>query len=260
MAKKSKPKAPSKKEAIATVKKIAAIKWGPKEISISEIAYTPNNYKIKTDLGSERLDTTLSKFGMAGTAIVNPFSPADMKKLGVADIKGKKYVLIDGNSRVAKAIENGDKKIWVSIPNKPFNIKDFTEFSAMFDFAKAGEVDIDRILGDLGKTEQFYAAYGLEPDMMAKVEQMGAKANIAKELEYADEGDGKAGPGKKNGKVPEQSDIRMVQLFFSEKQEEQFRKWEDKGLKIFKVENTTDFVCAALKSLKLLMVLFISYL
>jgi hypothetical protein len=248
---KIKKKAPSKKQVVATVKKIAAIKWIPKEVLINEIAYTPKNYKIKTDLGSERLDTTLGKFGLAGTTIVNPFSLADMKKLGVPDMKGKKYVLIDGNSRVLKATENGDKKIWVSIPNKPLNIKDFTEFSAMFDFAKAGEVDIDRILGDLGKTEQFYHAYGLEPDMVKKVEQMGNKASIAKELEYPEEGNGASSKAKKNGKAPEVSDVRLVQLFFTEKQEAEFRKWEDKALKKFKVSNTTDFVYAALKSLKL---------
>jgi hypothetical protein len=43
----------------------------------------------------------------------------------------------------------------------------------------------------------------------------------------------------------------MVQLFFNEKQEADFRKMEEKGLKRFKVDNTTDFVFAAIKSLKL---------
>jgi hypothetical protein len=246
----AKKKVPTKKQLAVTVKKIASIKWTPKEVNINEIAYTPNNYKIKTDLGSERLDTTLSKFGLAGTTIVNPFSLPDMKKLGVPDMKGKKYVLIDGNSRVLKAIENGERKVWVSIPNKPLNIKDFTEFSAMFDFAKAGDVDLDRILGDLGKKEDFYLAYKLEPDMISIVESMGSKANISKDLEYPEEGKGSS-KGKKGAKAPEVSDMRMVQLFFNEKQEAEFRKWEDRGLKKFKSDNTTDFVFNALKSLKL---------
>lgn len=238
------------KNAAKQSKKIAPIQWRGKDVLVSEIAFTPNNYKIKTDLGKERLQTSLNKFGLASSVVVNPFSPAEMKKLGVTDIKGKKYILVDGNSRMTEAIENGLKKISISYPAKALSVKDFTEMSAMFDFAKAGEVDTDRILGDIGKTDDFYAAWGLEPDMVKTVEKMGAKANISKDLEYPEEGEG-AAKSKKNGKAPEVSDMRMVQLFFNEKQEAEFRKWEDKGLKKFKVSNTTDFVYAALKSLKL---------
>jgi hypothetical protein len=238
-----------KKQPAKAGKKIAPIKWLTKDVYVSEVAFTPNNYKIKTDLGKERLQTSLNKFGLAGTAVVNPFSLSDMKKLGVPDLKGKKYVLIDGNSRMTEAIENGWKKITVSYPAKALSFKDFKEMSAMFDFAKAGDVDTERILGDLGKTGDFYAAWGLEPDMVKAVEKMGSKANISKDLEYPEEGTGKKN-GKKAG-VPDQSDTRMVQLFFTSKQEEQFRKWEEKGLKKFKVDNTTDFVYFALKSLKL---------
>lgn len=232
-------------------KKIAPIKWQTRKVKVNEIAFTPNNYKIKTDLGKERLQTSLNKFGLAGTAVVNLFTAAEMKKIGVPapEIKGKKYVLIDGNSRVTEAIENGWTTIDISLPAKPLSVKDFVEMSAMFDFAKAGEVDTDRITGELGKTDDFYAAWGLEPDMVKRVEQMGNKAVISKDMEYPEEGDGKK-KGKKDA-VPEVSDVRMVQLFFSEKQEAEFRKWEDKGLKKFKVENTTDFVFMALKSLKL---------
>lgn len=238
------------KEAAKPSKKIAPIKWKTKEVNVSEVAFTPNNYKIKTDLGKERLQTSLNKFGLAGTAVVNPFTTAEMKKLGVPDLKGKKYVLIDGNSRMTEAVENGWKKITVSYPAKPLSLKDFTEMSAMFDFAKAGDVDTDRILGDIGKTDDFYAAWGLEPSMVSRVEKMGAKAQIGKDLEYPEEGNGAASKGKA-AKAPEVSDVRMVQLFFSEKQEAEFRKMEEKGLKKFKVNNTTDFVYASLKSLKL---------
>lgn len=245
----AKKKKTTKKDAPKAAKKIAPIKWKTKEVLVSQIAFTPNNYKIKTDLGKERLQTSLNKFGLAGTAVVNPFSTSDMKKMGVTDLGGKKYVLIDGNSRVTEAIENGWKKITVSYPAKPLSAKDFKEMSAMFDFAKAGDVDTERILGELGSTKDFYAAWGLEPDMEERVKKMGANAQIGKELEYPEE----AGGSKKGKKstTPEASDIRMVQLFFTEKQEIEFRKWEDKGLKKFKVSNITDFVYAAIKSLKL---------
>jgi hypothetical protein len=42
-----------------------------------------------------------------------------------------------------------------------------------------------------------------------------------------------------------------VQLIFSSKQEEEFRKWEEKAQKKFKTDNTTDTVLKALKTVKL---------
>jgi hypothetical protein len=225
---------------------IAPVVWKSKEALLSEIAFTPKNYKIKTDLGRERLQTSLGKFGLANSVTVNPFSPADMKKLGVTDLKGKKYVLIDGNSRVTEAMEKGIKKISISYPAKPLSIVAFREMSAMFDFAKAGEVDLDRIQGDLGSMSDFYKAWGLEIPF-EQLEKMGSKADT-KELLYPEEGTGKN--GKKTAE-PMVSDVRMVQLFFTEKQEAEFRKMEERSQKKLKHENTTDFVWNALKTLKL---------
>lgn len=237
MAKKSKKVTATK----TATKKIAPIKWLTREVQVSEIAFTPNNYKIKTDLGKERLQTSLNKFGLAGTAVLNPFSSGDMKKLGVPDVKGKKYVLIDGNSRVTEALENGWKKISISYPAKALSIKDFKEMSKMFDFAVAGDVDTDRILGDKGNTADFYAAWGLEPDMIQAVEKMGSKAKISNELEYPEEGSVKF-KGKNGTKAPEVSDVRMVQAFFNVEQEEKFRKMEILLLKKFNTDNTTDVI------------------
>jgi shikimate kinase len=43
----------------------------------------------------------------------------------------------------------------------------------------------------------------------------------------------------------------MVQLFFSEKQEAEFRKIEEKLMKKYKLDNTTDTVLKAFKSIKI---------
>ena len=80
---------------------------------------------------------------------------------------------------------------------------------------------------------------------MALLDKMGAKrpASEIGDLEF---------PEDKNGKGTLQvSDIKMVQLFFSEKQEAEFRKIEEKLKKKFKTESTTETVLKALKSIKL---------
>jgi len=119
-----------------------SISWATKMVDIKSVKPTPNNFKIKTDLGRERLQASIDSFGIAGTVIVN----TDM-------------TLIDGNSRLERAIERGDKKITVSYPSRKLSPKEFTEMSAMYDYAKAGEVDINRIEGELGTTKSFFDKY-----------------------------------------------------------------------------------------------------
>jgi hypothetical protein len=203
--------------------------WIVKEVNVSAIKPTPTNYKIKTDLGKERLAMSLKKFGLAGSVVCN------------TDL-----VLIDGNSRLLEAKEKGLKKIWVSMPKTKLSPKDFKEMSAMFDFAKAGEVDMERIEGDLGKTKDFFEQWKMNVPMYL-LDKMGKNAPIAKYPDQTNAGSkGKTNAASEIGV----SDIKMVNLFFSDKQEREFRKMEEKLAKRFKTKTTTDTVYAALKSIK----------
>ena len=199
------------------------ISWSTKLVDVKLIKGTPNNYKIKTELGKERLQASLKSFGLAGTVICN------------TDL-----TLIDGNSRLEQAIERGEKKIWVSLPSRKLTPAEFREFSAMYDFAKAGEVDTERIEKELGTSEAFFNKYKMTVPMHL-LDKLGANAPI-EELAY---------PEKKDGSksAPEVSDIKMVQLFFSEKQEAEFRAIEAKLMAKFKTSNTTDTVLKAYKQL-----------
>lgn len=203
------------------------ITWSPKKVAVKDIKHTPNNYKIKTDLGRERLQASLKAFGLAGTVVCN------------TDL-----TLIDGNSRLIEARENGEKFIHVSIPNRKLTPKEFQEMSAMFDYAKAGEVDVERIQKEIGTTQDFYKKWGMEVPLEL-LNKLGNNrpASDLDDLEYPDNGG--------TSSTAEVNDIKMVQLFFSEKQEAEFRKIEEKLKKKFKTESTTETVLKALKSIKL---------
>jgi len=71
----------------------------------------------------------------------------------------------------------------------------------------------------------------------------GQKVPNVKELEYPS---GKAG----DDMVAVGSNIMMVQLFFTAKQEAEFRKYEEKLMKKFKTKNTTETVLRAVKACK----------
>jgi len=150
------------------------ITWSPKLVDIKLIKPTPNNYKIKTDLGKERLQNSLKLFGLAGTVVCNT-----------------DYSLIDGNSRLEEEQAKGAKKIWVSLPNRKLTPKEYQEMAAMYDFAKAGEVDMERIEKELGTKEDFFKKWGLEVPMHL-LENMGKGAAVVtggkgKKVEVIDE-------------------------------------------------------------------------
>lgn len=193
------------------------IKWSPKLWDINKIKPTPNNFKIKTDLGRERLEHSMKKFGNAGSVTVN--------------LDG---TLINGNSRWEREKAKGVKKLWAMTPDRQLSPKDFQEFAAMFDFATAGKVDTDRILKELGTHESFFKQWGVEMPFDL-LEKMGSKADM-NGLEYPDTN------VKGNGKEEQVKDIRMVQIFFTVTQEEKFRKMEIELRKRFMVKTTTDLV------------------
>lgn len=206
---------------------VKSISWSSKRVKAKDINPTPNNCKIKSDLGKERLQMSLSKFGRAGTVVVNPA------------VKAGKFDLIDGNSRWEEVMERNPNEVMeVSVPNRRLSPTEYKEMSAMFDFAKAGEVDTDRIVGELGTSKDFFAKWGLEMpmEMLAKM----GKNSSTEDLEYPEEGEPKS-KGKK-GEEPKVSTIKMVQAFFTEQQEESFRKMEQKLCVSLKVNNTTDII------------------
>lgn len=210
--------------------KLAKIKWLVKEVPINKVTPTEKNYKIKTELGEERLRMSLQLFGLAGTVVTNH-----------PNNKGE-FNLIDGNSRRVDAIEAGEKKLWVSYPNRKLTPKEFKEMSAMYDYAKAGEVDIDRIEKDLGTTSDFYKRWNREVPMEL-LDKMGAKG--VKGIKV-----GKVSVEEGKQIAAQSTDIQMVQLFFSTKQEVEFRKIEEKLAKKFKTDNTTMTVLRAMRALK----------
>lgn len=193
-------------------------------VEVTKIKPTPNNFKIKTELGMERLKHSLKSFGLAGNVVLN----TDM-------------TLIDGNSRWEQAKETGEKKIWASLPDRKLTPAEFNEMSALYDFAKAGEVDLERIKGELGTTESFYNKWGLEiPISMLEKIGKGGKA-VAGALTSAEVA--------KLQETVATSDIRMVQLFFTSKQETEFRRVEAKLQSKFKTDNVSDTVLKAFKQL-----------
>lgn len=217
--------------------KTKGITWSSKKVKANVINPTPGNYKIENKIGMQRLATSLNKFGRAGTVVCNPST------------KPGRYDLIDGNSRWKGVVERNPNEVMeISVPSRRLTPAEYKEMAAMFDYAVAGEVDTERIHKDLGNTLEWFKQWGIEPPM-EQLEKMGKNANL-EELEYPD--DKAAGKDDKKGNPANLvNDIMTVQLILSSKQEEEFRKWEDKAKKKFKTDNTTDTVLKALKSVKL---------
>src|SRR6478609_5896580 len=191
------------------------IEWKNVMVEVSKIRATPNNFKIRTEQGMDRFNTSTKNYGLAGAVILN-----------------SDYTLIDGNTRVEKAKELGKKKIWASMPDRKLNLKEFTEFAAMYDAARAGDVDTDRIKKELGTTKDFLKTWGLAdlPGVMDNLEQLDSK-------------DKKIVPtskGKEQVKV--KNETAPVTLLFTTAENEVFIKAAEKLYGKYKVDNVTDLV------------------
>ncbi len=195
------------------------IKWRSVEVLISKIKPTPNNFKLKTEVGGLRFKASVDNFGLAGTVIIN-----------------SDYTLIDGNSRVEKAKELGHKKIWVSMPDRKLTPKEFTEFAAMYDFAKAGEVDIERIKDELGNTESFFKSWGMDIPMKAQQK--------LKEMENAKI---EARPALKKEEQFKELNYKPLTLSFNVKDADEYLSIAESLYKHFKTDNLTDLSLLVLK-------------
>lgn len=215
--------------------KFGSLIWKPREVLTASLKSTPDNYKIKTDIGRERLQSSLGEFGLAGTCIVVQLTAA------FKGIKPNDLVIVDGNSRHVEALEQGLKKLWVSMPQRKLTPKEFQEMSAMYDFAKAGEVDLERIEKELGTSVDFYDKYKMNVPMHL-LDNMGAKAKLVRDLEFPAD-------AEKELEGRQMTDIHQVQLLFTGKQLEQFRRMEDVLKEQFKTKAVTDTVLRSFKEL-----------
>jgi hypothetical protein len=201
------------------------ITWKNVQVDVSKIKPTPNNYKLKTEDGLERFKTSMKSFGLAGSVILN----SDM-------------TLIDGNTRWEQAKKEKHKKIWASIPSRKLTPKEFQEFSAMYDYARAGEVDLLRIKNEMGDTKSFFKKWGLEMpkevlENLAEMEKAEGKViATAKSLE-------KEQPSKDETKP-------LTLLFTVEENNTVLRKAESLYAK-YKVDNITDLVYKIFTKVKL---------
>jgi len=192
------------------------IEWTSQKVLVNQIKPTPGNYKIKTELGRERLKLSLKKFGLAGTVVLN------------TDLS-----LIDGNSRWEEAKLKKEKYIWASIPNRKLTSAEYKEMSAMYDYAKAGEVDIDRIHGELGTSADFRKEWSLAvpQEVLDKIGKGGRVASTS--------------ANKTESEAPK-SDTRIINIIMNPQQEAMLMEAEAICSKRFKTDNVTDTVMAAL--------------
>lgn len=190
--------------------------WKVVRVPIKKIKPTPNNFKIKTEEGLAQFNTSVEKYGRAGAVILN------------AD-----FTLINGNTNIEKAKELGETHVDASMPNKKLSPKEFTEFAAMFDAIRAGQVDELRIKKELGKTADFFKTWGWEPEK----NQLDALAELEKK-------DGKIIPTSKatEKEKPKGNETRPVTLLFTVDEAETFIKRAEALYDKYKVDNVTDLV------------------
>ena len=200
------------------------IKWKAIQVEVSKIKPTPNNFKIHTKDGKARFDTSVNSYGLAGAVVLN-----------------KDFTIIDGNSRVEKAKELGIKKIDASMPDRKLTPKEFTEFAAMYDLAKAGEVDVLRIKEELGDSKSWFAKWGFEmpAEALSKLSELEANESIITPTEIAK---------TKPAKVIDEA--TRITLLLTKDQAEEFTLISQSMYKMLEVDNVTDYSIAAARKLK----------
>jgi len=194
---------------------MATIKWKVIEVEVARIKPTPNNFKLKTEEGSARFKTSVDNYGLAGSVIIN-----------------MDYTLIDGNTRCEQAKAMGMKKIFASIPNRKLTSKEFTEFAAIYDMARAGEVDMKRIKDELGTTASFFKKWGIEMPTVAlnKLAALEMQNNIITP---------NSGKSKEKEKI---LDSRQLTLVYTSEEAKQVLAIAESLFAKLKVDNLSDAV------------------
>lgn len=199
-------------------------KWKVIIVPINKIKPTPDNFKLSNEIGTSRFNTSVNKFGLAGVVICN-----------------KDLTLIDGNNRWKKAIANKEKTIQVSVPDRQLSAKEFSEFSKVYDLAKAGDVDMLRITQDKGTTKDFFKTWGVEMPEQAlkKLRQM-----------EEDEKEIKQRINAKDKSAIEVVGTRPVTLLFTPAEAEQYLAIAESLYKKYKTDNITDLALKLMKAAK----------
>ena len=192
------------------------ITWKPTTVLVSKMKPGPNQFKIKTEIGKERLRESMKRFGNAGALVLN-----------------KDLTIIDGHSRYEEAKRNKVISVVALVPDRQLTPKEYTEMNAIYDYASAGGIDMDRIKTDLGSAEDFAKQFMLDVPP-ATLEALG---NGAKNVSV----------NKAGEKEVVKSDTRMVTIVLNTQQEEAFRAWEVVCAERFHTDNVTDTVMEALK-------------
>lgn len=115
------------------------ITWEPKKVKIADLKENPKNPKILTSDGVKRLHKSIDKFGPAGVLIINT-----------------DYSIIDGHSRKKELEAEGVDEVWASMPSRLLTDEEYKEMNAIYDHARAGEVDrfmIENLFDDEMLTE-----------------------------------------------------------------------------------------------------------
>lgn len=201
-----------------------AIKWKTVSVPVAKIKPTPNNYKLKTEDGLARFETSVKEYGLAGAVIIN-----------------KDFTLIDGNTRLEKAKQLKKQFIDASMPDRQLTPKEFKEFSALFDLARAGEVDVLRIKEELGTTDSFFKKWGLEMPKQA--------LNKLAELEKNERVINPTS-SRKIAESAKEIKLRPISLLFTTEESTEYIKLAEALYKQFKVDNVTDLSMKVIRATK----------
>lgn len=110
------------------------IKWSLVEVDAKDVKVNPDNPKERNENGMNRLKKSLSKFGIVYDGICN-----------------KDLTFIDGHSRF-ELNEKGTLRVFV--PSRQLDEDEYKEMNAIFDSAKAGDLDIE-FVKEMFTEEQF---------------------------------------------------------------------------------------------------------
>jgi hypothetical protein len=127
------------------------------------------------------------------------------------------------------------------LPSRKLTPKEFNEFAAMYDFARAGEVDVLRIQEELGTSKDFFKEWGME--MPEK-----ALSKLA-EMEKNDKVVNPTQARKIDEKQMEIATSRIALLFTPEEANEYIRLAESLYAR-FMVDNVTDLSLKVLRYIK----------
>jgi hypothetical protein len=134
------------------------ITWELVEVKASEIKTNPKNPKKRNEKGFKRLQKSLEKFGKVFDGIIN----TDM-------------TLIDGHSRLE--VSGRDEILRMFKPSRKLTQKEYSEMNAIFDMAKAGDID-EQIL-----EEQFEESFFEEWEIDKKEQAAEVDYSILEDLD-----------------------------------------------------------------------------